>query len=55
MYYATHSRCRRFGTRAPAPIRRCGSKPLAPVDIRLIDHFIVAGGDAISFSERGLL
>ncbi|MBV6417180.1 MAG: hypothetical protein CMLOHMNK_01819 [Steroidobacteraceae bacterium] len=28
---------------------------LALVDIRVIDHIIVAGGDAISFAERGLL
>jgi len=28
---------------------------LALVDIRVLDHIIVAGGDAISFAERGLL
>jgi DNA repair protein RadC len=28
---------------------------LALVDIRLLDHFIVAGGHATSFAERGLL
>src|ERR1700728_3196173 len=28
---------------------------LALVDIRVLDHIIVAGGDTISFSERGLL
>jgi len=36
-------------------ITRRLKEALALVDIRLIDHFIVAGGDAISFSERGLL
>jgi DNA repair protein RadC len=28
---------------------------LALVDIKVLDHFIVAGGGAISFAERGLL
>ena len=28
---------------------------LALVDIKVLDHFIVAGGSAISFSERGLI
>jgi DNA repair protein RadC len=25
------------------------------VDIRILDHLIVAGGDVISFAERGLI
>ena len=36
-------------------ITRRLKEALALVDIRLIDHFIVAGGDAISFADRGLL
>jgi DNA repair protein RadC len=28
---------------------------LALVDIRVLDHFIVAGSQALSFAERGLL
>jgi DNA repair protein RadC len=28
---------------------------LALVDVRILDHLIVAGGDVISFAERGLL
>ena len=28
---------------------------LALVDIRVLDHVIVAGGDTTSFAERGLL
>jgi DNA repair protein RadC len=28
---------------------------LALVDIRLLDHIIIAGGEAVSFAERGLL
>ena len=28
---------------------------LALVDIRVLDHFIIAGGQALSFAERGLL
>jgi DNA repair protein RadC len=30
-------------------------KALALVDIRILDHIIVAGGDTVSFAERGLL
>jgi DNA repair protein RadC len=28
---------------------------LALVDVRVLDHFVVAGGDVVSFAERGLL
>jgi DNA repair protein RadC len=28
---------------------------LALVDIRVLDHFIVAGNTSVSFAERGLL
>jgi len=28
---------------------------LALVDVRVLDHFIVAGNNTLSFSERGLL
>ena len=28
---------------------------LALVDVRVLDHFIVAGGNTLSFAERGLL
>src|SRR6266850_7948247 len=28
---------------------------LALIDVKVLDHFIVAGGQAISFAERGLL
>ena len=28
---------------------------LALVDVRALDHFVVAGGDVVSFAERGLL
>ena len=30
-------------------------KALALVDVRVLDHFIVAGNQILSFSERGLL
>ena len=36
-------------------ITRRLTEALALVDIRLLDHIIVAGGDAISFADRGLL
>jgi DNA repair protein RadC len=28
---------------------------LALVDVRVLDHFVVAGGRSLSFAERGLL
>jgi DNA repair protein RadC len=28
---------------------------LALVDVRVLDHFVVAGNKALSFAERGLL
>jgi DNA repair protein RadC len=36
-------------------ITRRLKEALALVGVRLLDHIIVAGGEAISFSERGLL
>jgi DNA repair protein RadC len=36
-------------------ITRRLKEALALVDVRLLDHVIVAGGDAISFADRGLL
>ena len=28
---------------------------LALVDVRVLDHFVVTGGDSVSFAERGLI
>jgi DNA repair protein RadC len=28
---------------------------LAMVDVRVVDHFVIAGTEAVSFAERGLL
>ncbi len=36
-------------------ITRRLKEALALIDVRLLDHIIVAGGDAISFADRGLL
>jgi hypothetical protein len=36
------------------PTRRL-REALALVDIRVLDHLIVAGGETLSFAERGLL
>jgi len=36
-------------------ITRRLKEALALVDVRLLDHIIVAGGDAVSFADRGLL
>lgn len=45
--------------RSEPVLRITGSLPfksaLALVDIRLIDHFVVAGDQCVSFAERGLL
>lgn len=31
------------------------SKALSLIDVRILDHLVIAGGDHISFAERGLL
>lgn len=36
-------------------ITRHLKEALKLVDVRLLDHFVVAAGDSVSFSERGLL
>ena len=36
-------------------ITRRLKEALALVDIRVLDHLVIAGGEAVSFSERGLL
>ena len=42
-------------SRADALITRRLKDALQLVDIRVLDHLIVAGGDIVSFSERGLI
>jgi DNA repair protein RadC len=42
-------------SKADELITRRLREALALVDIRVLDHIIVAGGEAISFAERGLL
>ena len=42
-------------SRADEVITEALKEALALVDIRTLDHFIVAGGNVISFAERGLL
>ena len=36
-------------------ITRRLSEALALIDVRILDHFIVAGAEVMSFAERGLL
>ena len=36
-------------------LTRTLKEALALVDVKVLDHFIVAGSQAISFAERGLL
>lgn len=47
------------GAAQPSPadelLTRQLKEALALVDIKVLDHFIVAGGQALSFAERGLL
>jgi DNA repair protein RadC len=42
-------------SQADALLTRNLKDALALVDIKVLDHFIVAGGQALSFAERGLL
>ena len=42
-------------SRADELITRRLKEALALVDIRVLDHLIVAGGDVLSFAERGLI
>lgn len=42
-------------SRADEALTRQLKEALALVDIRVLDHFIVAGGQILSFAERGLL
>jgi DNA repair protein RadC len=36
-------------------INRRLTEALAPIDVRVLDHFIIGDGQCASFSERGLL
>jgi len=36
-------------------LTRCLRDALALVDVKVLDHFIVAGQQTLSFAERGLL
>ena len=42
-------------SRADELLTRTLKEALALVDVRVLDHFVVAGDQAISFAERGLL
>jgi DNA repair protein RadC len=42
-------------SRADELLTRNLKEALALVDIKVLDHFVVAGNQAISFAERGLL
>jgi DNA repair protein RadC len=42
-------------SRADEMLTQSLKQALALVDIKVLDHFIVAGGTALSFAERGLL
>lgn len=42
-------------SRADEVLTMALKQALALVDVKVLDHFIVAGGSALSFAERGLL
>ncbi len=42
-------------SRADETLTQALKQALALVDIRVLDHFIVAGSSVVSFAERGLL
>ena len=42
-------------SRADEAITRRLRDALALVDVRVLDHFVVAAGESVSFAERGLL
>ena len=42
-------------SRADEMLTQALKSALALVDVRVLDHLIVAGGDILSFAERGLL
>ena len=42
-------------SQADKSLTRRLKEALSLVDIRVLDHFVVAGGEAVSFAERGLL
>jgi DNA repair protein RadC len=42
-------------SRADEMITRRLKEALALVDVRVLDHFVVSGGESASFAERGLL
>ena len=42
-------------SQADEALTRTLKQALALVDVRVLDHFIVGGGEALSFAERGLL
>ena len=48
-----------FGVAEPShadeAITRRLREALALVDVRVLDHFVVAAGESVSFAERGLI
>ena len=42
-------------SRADEMLTRRLSDALALVDVRVLDHFVVSGGESVSFAERGLI
>jgi DNA repair protein RadC len=55
VFYHNHPSGVAEPSRADEMITRRLKEALALVDIRVLDHFVVAGGESVSFAERGLL
>ena len=55
VFYHNHPSGVAEPSRADEMLTRRLSDSLALVDVRVLDHFVVSGGESVSFAERGLL
>lgn len=55
VFYHNHPSGVAEPSRADEMITRRLKEALALVEVRVLDHFVVAGGESVSFAERGLL
>lgn len=55
VFYHNHPSGIAEPSRADEMITRRLKEALALVDVRVLDHFVVSGGESVSFAERGLL
>ncbi len=55
VFYHNHPSGVAEPSRADEMITRRLKEALALVDVRVLDHFVISGGESVSFAERGLL